>query len=155
MQELISRIKKGNPRMKYDFDTVVNRRNTDSLKWNVAENELPMWVADMDFKTAPEITEAIKAKADIGVYGYTEISKDWYDAYTGWWERRHNFRMEDDWLMFVTGVIPAISSSVRKLTTPAENVVIMTPVYNIFFNSILNNGRNVLQSQLAYENAGM
>ena len=58
MQELISRIKKGNPRMKYDFDTVVNRRNTDSLKWNVAENELPMWVADMDFKTAPEITEA-------------------------------------------------------------------------------------------------
>ena len=63
MQELISRIKKGNPRMKYDFDTVVNRRNTDSLKWNVAENELPMWVADMDFKTAPEITEAIKAKA--------------------------------------------------------------------------------------------
>ena len=56
MQELISRIKKGNPRMKYDFDTVVNRRNTDSLKWNVAENELPMWVADMDFKTAPEIT---------------------------------------------------------------------------------------------------
>ena len=152
MQELISRIKKGNPRMKYDFDTVVNRRNTDSLKWNVAENELPMWVADMDFKTAPEITEAIKAKADLGVYGYTEISKDWYDAYTGWWERRHNFRMEDDWLMFVTGVIPAISSSVRKLTTPAENVVIMTPVYNIFFNSILNNGRNVLQSQLAYEN---
>ena len=82
----------------------LNRRNTDSLKWNVAENELPMWVADMDFKTAPEITEAIKAKADIGVYGYTEISKDWYDAYTGWWERRHNFRMEDDWLMFVTGV---------------------------------------------------
>ena len=75
MQELISRIKKGNPRMKYDFDTVVNRRNTDSLKWNVAENELPMWVADMDFKTAPEITEAIKAKADIGVYGYTEISR--------------------------------------------------------------------------------
>ena len=62
MQELISRIKKGNPRMKYDFDTVVNRRNTDSLKWNVAENELPMWVADMDFKTAPEITEAIKAR---------------------------------------------------------------------------------------------
>ena len=75
MQELISQIKKGNPRMKYDFDTVVNRRNTDSLKWNVAENELPMWVADMDFKTAPEITEAIKAKADLGVYGYTEISK--------------------------------------------------------------------------------
>ena len=69
MQELISRIKKGNPIMKYDFDTVVNRRNTDSLKWNVAENELPMWVADMDFKTAPEITEAIKAKADLGVYG--------------------------------------------------------------------------------------
>ena len=60
--------------------------------------------------------------------------------------------MEDDWLMFVTGVIPAISSSVRKLTTPAENVVIMTPVYNIFFNSILNNGRNVLQSQLVYDN---
>ena len=120
----------------------VDRRNSNCNKWDgqtamFGEEGLhAMWVADMDFKTAPEITEAIKAKADLGVYGYTEISKDWYDAYTGWWERRHNFRMEDDWLMFVTGVIPAISSSVRKLTTPAENVVIMTPVYNIFFNSI-------------------
>ncbi|MDD6333119.1 MAG: pyridoxal phosphate-dependent aminotransferase [Clostridia bacterium] len=137
--------------MKYDFDTAVNRRGTDSLKWDVADNELPMWVADMDFKTAPEITEAIKKKADLGVYGYSVIPGDWYSAYIGWWERRHNFRMEEEWLMFVTGVIPAISSSVRKLTTPAENVVIMTPVYNIFFNSILNNGRNVLQCQLKYE----
>ena len=66
MQELISRIKKGNPRMKYDFDTVVNRRNTDSLKWNVAENELPMWVADMDFKTAPEIIAAMHRRVDQG-----------------------------------------------------------------------------------------
>lgn len=68
--------------MKYDFDTVVNRRGTDSLKWDVADNELPMWVADMDFKTAPEITEAIKAKADLGIYGYSDVPKGWYDAYT-------------------------------------------------------------------------
>lgn len=133
------------------FDTIINRRNTNSLKWDVAERELPMWVADMDFKTAPEIQEAIAARAAHGVFGYTIVPDSWYQAYQGWWAERHNFLMEKDWLIFCTGVVPAISSMVRKLTTPAEKVLIQTPVYNIFFNSIVNNGRQVLQSPLQYD----
>ena len=136
--------------MKYNFDTPINRRNTNSLKWDVRGNELPMWVADMDFETAPEVQEAIRKRASHGVFGYSVVSDEWYEAYIGWWQRRHGFAMQKGWLVFCTGVVHAISSTVRKLTTPAEKVLIQTPVYNIFFNSILNNGRQVLESSLNY-----
>ena len=137
--------------MTYDFDTPTERRNTNSLKWDVAEGELPMWVADMDFQTAPEIREAIMKRAEHGIFGYSVIPDAWYEAYIQWWKMRHGYTMERDWLIFCTGVVPAISSIVRKLTTPAEKVLIQTPVYNIFFNSILNNGRQVLESPLRYD----
>lgn len=137
--------------MSYDFDTPVDRRNTYSLKWDVKENELPMWVADMDFQTAPEVREAIQNRAAHGVFGYSIVPEEWYQAYIRWWENRHGFRMDAEWLIFCTGVVPAISSIVRKLTTPAEKVLVLTPVYNIFFNSILNNGRQVLESRLQYD----
>ena len=137
--------------MTYDFDRITDRRNTDSLKWDVAANELPMWVADMDFETAPAIKEAIEARAAHGIYGYTILPDAWYDAYIGWWQNRHGFTMERDWLIFCTGVVPAISSIVRKLTTPAEKVLVMTPVYNIFFNSIRNNGREILECPLHFD----
>ena len=136
--------------MKYDFDTVTDRRGTASLKWDVAEGELPMWVADMDFKTAPEIIETIKKRVDHGIFGYSVIPGEWYDAYIHWWGKRHNYVIGADELIFCTGVVPAISSIVRKLTTPNENVVILTPVYNIFFNSIINNGARVLECPLVY-----
>ena len=136
--------------MKYDFDEIVDRRRTNSLKWDVSENELPMWVADMDFKTAPEITEAIIKRAQHGVFGYSVIPDEWYDAYIGWWKSRHGIEYRKDELIFSTGVIPIISSCVRKLTTAGENVLIMTPVYNIFFNCIRNNGRNVSEFSLDY-----
>ena len=135
----------------YDFDQVTDRRGTNSLKWDVGEKELPMWVADMDFQAAPEIREAILARAGHGIFGYTIIPDAWQEAYIGWWQRRHGFTMEADWLIFCTGVVPAISSIVRKITPPAEKVLIQTPVYNIFFNSILNNGRQVLESPLKYQ----
>lgn len=137
--------------MKYDFDTPVSRRNTGSLKWDVGEKELPMWVADMDFQTAPEIQDAILQRANHGVFGYSVIPDEWYQSYMDWWKIRHNFSMEKDWMIFCTGVVPAISSIVRKITTPAEKVVIQTPVYNIFFNSIENNGRQVLENSLKYD----
>ena len=137
--------------MTYDFDTPTERRNTNSLKWDVAEGELPMWVADMDFQTAPEIREAIMKRAEHGIFGYSVIPDAWYEAYIQWWKMRHGYTMERDWLIFCTGVVPAISSIVRKMTTPAEKVLIQTPVYNIFFNSILNNGRQVLESPLRYD----
>lgn len=140
--------------MKYDFDTIINRSGTDSLKWEVGENELPMWVADMDFQTAPEVLEALKERLEHGVFGYSVIPDEWYCAIQSWWGTRHGFHIEKDWLIFCTGVIPALSSIVRKLTTPGENILIQTPVYNIFFNSIINNGRNVLESPLLYDGNG-
>ena len=133
------------------FDQIVDRRGTGCMKWDVKENELPMWVADMDFQTAPEITEAILNRAKHGVFGYTLITEEWYKAYQNWWKTRHDFEIQEDWLIFCTGVVPAISSIVRKMTTPAEKVVVLTPVYNIFFNSILNNGRNPLECELEYK----
>ena len=139
--------------MIYDFDRVIERKGTNSLKWNVSENELPMWVADMDFQTAPEIIEALQKRTAHGIFGYTDVPTEWYEAYINWWKKRYSYTMKDDWLMFCTGVVPAISSIVRKLTTPAEKVLIQTPVYNIFYNSILNNGRVVLENPLSYDGA--
>lgn len=136
----------------YSFDQEINRRNTGSYKWDVAENELAMWVADMDFMTATPIIDALKKRVEHGVFGYSIVPDEWYDAYISWWQRRHAFEIDKEWLIFCTGVVPAISSVVRKLTTPAENVVVITPAYNIFFNSIYNNGRNILESVLKYEN---
>lgn len=137
--------------MTYEFDKIVDRRGTNSLKWDVSEGELPMWVADMDFQVAPEIKAVILKRAEHGVFGYSIIPKEWYDAYIKWWDRRHHFRMEKDWLLFVTGVIPAISSAVRRLTAVGENVLVQTPVYNQFFTSIVNNGRNVAEAPLRYD----
>ncbi len=138
--------------MKYSFDELTDRHGTGSLKWDVKENELPMWVADMDFKTAPEISEAIQKKAAQCIYGYSDITDEWYDAYINWWKNRHHLDMKREELIFASGVVPILSSAVRKLTTPAEKVLIQTPVYNIFFNSIINNGRYVLENKLKYEN---
>ena len=92
-----------------------------------------------------------KKGARHGIFGYSVIPPEWYGAYIGWWKRRYGFEIKKEWLIFSTGVIPVISSVVRKLTTPAENVVVFTPVYNIFFNSIVNNGRNVLECPLKYD----
>ena len=138
--------------MDYNFDKVTDRRGSNSYKWNVADNELPMWVADMDFEVAPEIREALQRRLDHGIFGYADLPEEWYEAYQTWWQRRHHWTMERDWLLFSTGVLPSLSSIVRKLTTPAENVLVMTPVYNHFFSSILNNGRNVRECPLIYEN---
>lgn len=140
--------------MKYDFDTAPSRRHTDSLKWDVAEGELPMWVADMDFATASEIQAEICKRAAHGIYGYTVVPDEWYTAYINWWKNRHGLTLQKDWLIFCSGVVPALSSIVRKLTTPAEKVLILTPVYNIFFNSIVNNGRQVLECPLQYDGDG-
>ncbi len=138
--------------MKFDFDEINDRSGTYSLKWDIKDGELPMWVADMDFKTAPCITSAIEQRAKHGIFGYTIIPDEWYDAYISWWKSRHEIQLHKDWLMFCTGVIPAISSIVRKITTPAEKVVVQTPVYNIFCNCIENNGRQILENKLVYEN---
>ncbi len=132
------------------FDKTINRRNTDSLKWNVSENELPMWVADMDFATAPCIVNAIVSKAKRGVFGYEDIPDEWYTAYQNWWKTRHGWEISRDWLCFVTGVVPAITSCVKSLTAVNDGVCVLTPVYDIFFHSIENTGRRVVECPLSY-----
>lgn len=137
--------------MKYNFDKIINRRETGSLKWDVSKNELPMWVADMDFETLPEIQEALVERVAHGVYGYSVIPDEWSQSYVDWWDKRHHFHMNPEKLIFTTGVIPALSSAVRKFTTPGENVLVQTPVYNHFFYVIRNNGRNIVENQLLYD----
>ena len=138
--------------MKYDFNKVIDRRNSNSSKWNVKEGEISMSIADMDFQVADRIIEAVKHKADFGVFGYSDVADSYFEAYQKWWLTHHGFKMEKEWMIFATGVVPAISSIVRKLTTVNENVLIQAPVYNIFYNSIINNGRRVLSSDLVYKN---
>ena len=82
--------------MKYDFDEIINRKNTGSLKWDVQDGELPMWVADMDFRTAPAVTEAIAKRTAHGIFGYTVVPDEWYEAYQSWWSSRHHFEIEKD-----------------------------------------------------------
>lgn len=134
----------------YDFSKLTNRKETNSLKWDVEANELPMWVADMDFETAPEIVEALQKRLDHKIFGYNIVPDEYFESIQNWWSSRHEFKIEKEWMMFCTGVVPAISSIVRKMTTVGENVLIQAPVYNIFYNSILNNGRHVLSSDLIY-----
>lgn len=135
--------------MNYDFDTVTDRRGTDSLKWNVPENELPMWVADMDFKTAPAITEAIIKRAEHGIFGYSVIPDEWYSAYTDWWKTRHNVIFEREELLFSSGVIPTLNCCIKALTQPGDGVVILSPVYYVFYKLIRHNGRKVKDCPLS------
>lgn len=138
--------------MKYNFDEVVNRRGTNCAKWDVlAEDEIPMWVADMDFKAAPEIMEALQERLSHGVFGYSIVPEEWYEAYMNWWQRHHGMTLEKDWLLFSAGVIPTISSTIRRLTSPGDKVLIQAPVYNCFYRVTETNGRQPLESPLVYD----
>ena len=137
--------------MKYDFDEMVDRRNTGSIKWGGSPDELPMWVADMDFKTAPEIIAALKKRVSHGVFGYSSPNEEWYEAYASYYQDVHQWKIDKGSLLFCLGVVPTISSSVRKLTEVGEYVVVMPPVYNIFYNSIINNGRIPLEVPLSFD----
>ncbi|BDR57846.1 MalY/PatB family protein [Xylocopilactobacillus apicola] len=137
--------------MNYNFDEIIDRRGTDSSKWQVSANELPLTIADMDFKTAPEIISDLKDKVATGVFGYENPPEEYFAAVIDWYQKMHHAKIQREWMIFATGVIPALSSLVRRLSRPAENVVVQSPVYNIFYNSIENNGRKVLENQLAYD----
>ncbi len=136
--------------MKYDLDRLIDRKEFGSLKWDVAEGELPMWVADMDFASPPAVVEEISRLAAHGVYGYA-AEGDWTSPYISWWRDRHGETIRPEELVFSTGVIPVLSSAVRTFSRPAEKVLIMTPVYNIFYNCIRNSGRRIEESELVYE----
>ncbi len=135
----------------FDFDAV-DRTHINSVKWDVAPGELPMWVADMDFATAPAVIDAVKQRMENPTYGYSFIPEEYNQAVSSWWKRRHDHDIDPHNIIFATGVIPAVSSAVRSLTNPAEKVVIQSPVYNIFYNSIINNGRRITDAPLTYTN---
>ena len=134
----------------YDFDKIIDRRGTDSFKWDIAENELPMWVADMDFAAAPEIVEAFAERLKHPVFGYGKLPDEWYEAYISWWKKRHHFEMRKDSLIFCSGVVPGITSVIRHFTVPGDNIVMLTPTYNHFYNCIEGNGRKVLEVEMDY-----
>lgn len=137
----------------YNFDKLTNRRGTNCFKWDeINEGELPMWIADMDFEVAPAIKEGFKNRIENGIYGYTFLGDSFYESYINWWKRRHHFEIKKEWIVFTTGVVPSISSAIRRISEISNNVVVLTPVYNIFFNSIRNNGRDILTCDLIYEN---
>ncbi len=137
---------------KYDFENVISRHNTDSLKWDLFEDDLPMWVADMDFKVAPQIQEAILNRAKHPVFGYTIVPDELFEAYINWWNSRYDFNMSRCEMTYSIGVMPSISSMIRCLTDVGEDILIQTPVYHVFFYVIEDNNRNVLENKLIYEN---
>ena len=139
-------------RMKYDFDEIIERRGTGSVKWDESPSSdvIPMWVADMDFKAAPAILEAIRKRAEHGVFGYALVEDDYYDAIISWFQRRHQWTIRREEILYTTGVIPAMSCAIKALTMPGEKVLILSPDYNCFFSSIHNNGCEVLESVLRF-----
>lgn len=135
--------------MKYDFDTITLRRGTLSYKWDsAAEGVLPMWVADMDFKTAPAIIEALHKRVDNGIFGYTLVPDEYYDAVTSWFSRKHGWVIDRNMMIYTSGVVPAISAIIKALSSPGDKVVVQTPVYNCFFSSIRNNGCEIVNNSL-------
>ena len=138
--------------MKYDFDEQISRRGTDSYKWDSAESEnvLPMWVADMDFHTAPAIVDALRRRIEHGIFGYTRVPDSYYEAVTSWFARRHGWKMDREWIIYTSGVVPAVSAIIKALTVPGDKVLVQTPVYNCFFSSIRNNGCEMVSSPLVF-----
>jgi cystathionine beta-lyase len=136
--------------MKYDFDELVERRNTGCVKWDECPNPdvIPLWVADMDFKAAPAIQAAIKRRAEHGVFGYTVVGDDYYEAVISWFQRRHDWTIRREEILYTIGVVPAMSVAIKALTMPGEKVLILSPDYNCFFSSVRNNGCEVLETIL-------
>jgi len=136
--------------MKYDFDELIDRRGTGCVKWDEQNDPdvIPLWVADMDFKAAPAIQEAIRKRAKHGVYGYTVVGDAYYEAIISWFQRRHNWTIRREEILYTTGVVPAMSVAIKALTTPGEKVLILSPDYNCFFSSIRNNECKVLETIL-------
>lgn len=140
--------------MPYNFDEIIPRRGTNSYKWDSATTPgvLPMWVADMDFRTAPAVTEALKKRVEHGIFGYVRVPDAYYNATINWFKRRHDWRIEKEWIIYTSGVVPALSAIIKALTGPGDKVLVQTPVYNCFFSSIRNNGCEIVSNPLIYEN---
>lgn len=147
--------------MKYDFSKMIDRTQTNSIKWNKyflkeefeTDDVLPLWVADMDFRCPQPVVDAIKKRSNHEIYGYSWHKIPAYlDAVSSWMKRRHNWEIDPEWMTFSPGIVPALYMLVKTFSNVGEKVIIQTPVYSPFFKGIQNNGRQVLFNQLYYEN---
>lgn len=139
--------------MKYNFDEIIDRKNTNAIKWESSSLDiLPMWIADMDFKTAPEIIEALQNRISHGVFGYTQTPEHFYISIQKWWKKRYQLAIEKESIIPVSGVIPALSAAIRSLTEKGDQIIIQPPVYNHFYNSIQNCKREIVENNLIYNN---
>ena len=144
---------------KFDFDHSPERRGSNSYKWDadspvgkVDKDIIPLWVADMDFMVAPPIIEALKKRVDHGIFGYTYVPPRYYEILDGWFSRRHGYHVPAENVIYVPGVVPAVSAIIKALTKPGDGVILQTPVYNCFFTCIRNNGCKIAESPLIRDN---
>ena len=135
---------------KYNFDEIIERRGTNCVKWDESPSPdtIPLWVADMDFRVAPAIQEALQRRVEHGVFGYNIVPESYYQAVISWFQRRHQWTISREDILYTTAVVPAMSVVIKALTMPGERVLILSPAYNCFFSSIRNNGCEVLESPL-------
>lgn len=131
------------------FDKAPERRGSQSYKWDITDDDvIPMWVADMDFPAAPAIQEALRKRVEHGVFGYELVPDSYYDAIINWFRRRHDWTIDRRWIIYTSGVVPAISATIKALALPSEKVLIQSPAYNCFFSSIINQGCQVVETSL-------
>lgn len=141
----------------YDFDQIIDRRNTNSLKYDFAVERglpadvLPLWVADMDFRAPEPVLDALRKTVDHGIFGYSDVKDGYYDAVSQWFLTRFGWQTRPEWLVKTPGVVFALAMAVRSLTQPGDSVLIQPPVYYPFFNVIRSNDRKVVESRLVYK----
>ena len=139
---------------RFNFDEIIDRHHTHSVKWDQCPSDdvIPMWIADMDFKAAPCIMDALKQRLEHGVFGYAQVPEEFYTSIINWFDRRHNWHIHREWIEYTTGVVPAIDAVLKAGTKPGENVVILTPIYNCFFTCIESNKCTPVEVPLSYDN---
>ncbi len=137
--------------MHFDFDTPINRRGTNSIKWDLDANALPMWVADMDFEIAPCIKDALQKRLSHAIFGYNLIPQGFYDSIVAWWRDFHGLEFDKNALVFSTGVVPALSAMIRAMSKKGDKILVQSPVYHIFFEIIKSNERVVVENRLSYK----
>lgn len=138
----------------YNFDKKIDRRGTSSVKWDKVdeifnrEDIIPLWVADSDWETAPEIKESIKARVEHGIFGYTFPASEYKNVIVDWYKKRYNWEIKSDWVVLLSGVVPGINITLKALTRPGDSVIVQPPVYYPFFSAAKNNGNTLLENQL-------
>lgn len=142
--------------MAVNFDEIIDRRQSDSVKWATgrvfgSEEVLPLWVADMDFRAPEAVIAALKARVEHGVFGYMIHEAGLYQAVMDWLSRRHAWQVEKEWITFTPGVVPAINLALQAFTQPGDKVILQPPVYHPFFHCVKNNGRQILENPLVEE----